>query len=389
MRTDLNNLKVPVKFPSRVILNMDTISVYETEETSSFYSGFKLKDITVLGKDKKDPDHCFIVGTLDRQITMCGMVYSRLDIKKDIEQWIKDIKMFRDDCKPVVQKPDDILKDPSVLAAINTAKQQKMLLKLKNNLANESKKEEPEDLKIKKAQLIAWRTLEKEKKFEERKLKEEELKERVEQETVKKQMECENNKKDKILNAIILKKKAKNIRKKIETQKEIELIKREMQQRILKNRKMLEERLFRMKKAHERILNMSRQKINEMHASLATNLISAEKKGDMKKCDPKTPDNTRNQYCNENFNDSTLFYMMKDCLDRNQYCDVCCEHEYGEMYLDKKEICKGQCDMKLELTQQGGKWVWVENKNTNGNITEQAGMTQKVMMNNDLPFKNR
>ena len=384
MRDDLNNLKVPVKFPSRVVLNLETISVYETIDTKSFYSGFKLKDIVVLGRDKKDPDKCFIVGSQERQITMCGMVYSRTNIKQDIDQWIKSIKRFRDDCKVKVKKEDDIMQDESVVDAIREAKQKRMISKLKEHL--ESQKEEP-DLQIKKAQLKAWRLLDREKKFEERKLKEEEMKERMEQEDVKKQMECEKIKREKILNAFIAKKKSKDIRKKLQTEKEIDLINQETKQRLIRNRKLLEERLYRMKKSNARIINMSRQKINEMHASLATNLISAEKKGDMNKCKPNTDDKTRKQYCNENFNDAALFYLMKDCLNKNQYCDVCCEHEYGDMYIDKKEICKGQCDIKMELRQSGGKWVYIEDKdNKTVSVTNENNENTKVEMNNDLPF---
>ncbi len=381
---------MPVKFPSRVILNLETISVYQTDDEKSFYSGFKLKDIKVLGRDKKEPDNCFIVGSTDRQLTMCGMIYSRTNIKKDIEEWIRDIKLFRDDCKIKIPKIFDIMTDPSVQTAINEAKRRRMIAKLKTNLQAQKKKEDPEDLQIRKAQLRAWRTMEKEKKFEERKLKEEELKERMDEDDIRKKMECEKNKKEKLLNAIILKKKANDIRKKLETRKEIDVINLEMKQRILKNRKMLEERLYRMKKESERKMNMARQRINDIHASLATNLISAEKKGDMKKCKPQTKERLRKRYCNENFNTSNMFYLLKDCLNEKQYCDVCCENEFGEAYLDQKEICKGQCDIKIEMEQSGGKWVWVDSKKKKEFILNTPKTTiEKVEINNDLPILNR
>jgi len=294
-----------------------------------------------------------------------------------------DIIIFRDKCKVKPKKEDDIMKDPSVQDAISKAKQQKMLQKLKTNIDNEPSKSEPEDIQLKKAQLRFWRALDKERQFEDRKLKEEELKEKMEQENIKKQLDCEKNKTERLLNTIISTKKAKDMKKKLETKKQLDQMNQELKQKLLKSRKLLAEKLYRMKKTHERTINVSRQKMNDYHAMAATSLISAEKKGDMANCKPSNPLKDREKYCNDNFNDSQSYFLLKDCMNEKQYCDVCCEHEFGDMHLDKKELCKAQCDIKIELTQVGGKWVYVEDNKG----TESESNVEKASLDNNLPIK--
>ncbi len=252
IRTDLP-FKTDVHYPMRIILNRNTISIYENDDISTLFLAIKLKDLKVLRKYAMDESRCFEVADSIKKAVICGQPYASRNIKKEIEKWIKDIKDFKGNCKKRKSKNNDIMNDPDVLKAIADVRQKKMerILK-KSDMKKTGKTQNAIDKKLKMAQIIALKTLDKELKYEERMEKEELMREEKEKRDVRNEMICEEKKKENLLKALILKNNGKEIKKQIEIRKKLKMIQDELKDKILKNRKIMEEKLYRLRKIHER-----------------------------------------------------------------------------------------------------------------------------------------
>ena len=61
------------------------------------------------------------------------------------------------------------------------------------------------------------------------------------------------------------------------------------------------------------------------------------KKGDKKNCEPAKPTTFKDEYCNKNFN--TDPDENEDCKDKDQYCLICCDNEFGSFTNDDRIAC--------------------------------------------------
>ena len=248
LRNDIP-LKTDIHFPMRIILNLQTLSIYENDNINTLFLAIKLDDIKTLKKNKDK--RCFEIADSVKKAVICSLPYSTKNSKKEIEKWISDILDFKNKCKK--PKKTNIMNDPNILRAISAIQQKKMEKSLRKvGYKEKSKQHKQTSIKLKMAQVIALKTLDKELKYEERMEKEELMREEKEKEDVKNEMLCEEKKKENLLKALIMKNNGKDIKDKIETKRKLQMIQDELKEKIFRNRKILEEKLYRLRKIHER-----------------------------------------------------------------------------------------------------------------------------------------
>jgi hypothetical protein len=70
----------------------------------------------------------------------------------------------------------------------------------------------------------------------------------------------------------------------------------------------------------------------------------------------------RDAYCNLNYVDD--FIRNSDCKTNENFCYMCCENEFGNMFIDRRESCYNMCDLnekkipKAAKPNGNGPWLW-------------------------------
>lgn len=149
-----------------------------------------------------------------------------------------------------------------------------------------------------------------------------------------------------------------NARKAKET---IESIKKETAQQVLIKRSKLQEKIKKIRDNAEREKNKLKQQLQTVRYSIAEEIGSHYKKGDMKKCIMAMEnDKRRNDYCVASFSDD--FNDLSYCRKTTEFCTFCCDNEISEMYLPERQDCYAKVCVILPVPaeENTGKWVWHE-----------------------------
>jgi hypothetical protein len=90
---------------------------------------------------------------------------------------------------------------------------------------------------------------------------------------------------------------------------------------------------------------------------MAKNLMNANKKGDMMKC-KKAYGNMEmiKDYCNKEIVDN--YVKNIECRSESSFCYVCCENEFGNLVMEKRDVCYKMCDEMLKKSLNGGAFSW-------------------------------
>ena len=113
-----------------------------------------------------------------------------------------------------------------------------------------------------------------------------------------------------------------------------------------------------MRKKAKRNGDKLKQQLMSMRMSMAKEMNNSYKDGDQQKCvNAMKDDQSRLNYCTANFSD---YIKFSQCKSNDEFCELCCENEYGEMHMDKRNKCiKEICEDKTKQEQRlGGKWIW-------------------------------
>jgi len=115
---------------------------------------------------------------------------------------------------------------------------------------------------------------------------------------------------------------------------EVDMKRRQMMRKVANLRK----RAKRRKAALENQLSRIRMKI-------AHDIMEANKDGNMELCRKGNKSAlARNGYCDNNF--MTNYIKNYDCKQKESFCYMCCENEFGNNFLDRREECYDMCDGK-------------------------------------------
>jgi len=143
----------------------------------------------------------------------------------------------------------------------------------------------------------------------------------------------------------------------------IESIKRETAQQVMIKRSQLQKKIRKIRENAEREKNKLKQQLQTVRMSIADEIGSRYKKGDINKC-ILAMDNTkkRNDYCVATFPDD--FNDLSYCKNTSEFCTFCCETEFSEFFLEDRKDCYSRTCTRAEPQQEpenGGKWMWHEN----------------------------
>jgi len=336
-----------IKIPSRVIMNLKTLSIYSGDKFETLYMSFLLEKTKFYKlKNKKN---CFkLYETASRYTTLCPF---NSDVSgKELEEWETDFFTFRDKCKaPELQNEEErkALED-KIKAEMEKARQQAI------EEANESRKKkiatkENDDIasQVQVTQKIALKAIEKESLIEELIKKEAEEKNRQEEIRIRKEIEMEKNKQKCVAKAI-KEKKLENemVEKAKEIQEAIATIKKEAATQVILKRNKLKKMIDQINKKAELKRNKLRSELQQVRMTTANEVGNAYKKGDSAKCiKANAKPKARNDYCIATFSDD--FAQLNYCRTTDNFCETCCNAEFGEMLSNLKEECiKKVCPSK-------------------------------------------
>ena len=143
-----------------------------------------------------------------------------------------------------------------------------------------------------------------------------------------------------------------------ETQKEVETIKEQAMKEVVAKRNKLKEKISDMRKKAKRNEIKLKQTLLNMRMKMAREMTDIYKDGDQGKCLNAIKDaQVRLNYCTANFSDIIKF---SQCKDDDDFCVMCCENEFGEMHIDKRNKCiKEICEPNAGKTDDTkGGWYW-------------------------------
>ena len=340
------------KKPVNVLLTNKTISIYDEPTHSSppiiEYLLSELIKIKPYRKDTLSGDSCLLFGEMENETILCALYPSYSNIKKEFslentrDLWVEDLLYFTKSCGEFYSKD---LNSPEV----NRIEKDLNISKLQNEIDSYSLNEKEREDMIKvltQTQTLAIKALEKEIFKEELIEKEEEEREKkIEREFQKKINELSNQVKS--IDERLSEKKKEAETKNLLNQK-IKKITLQVKEQIEKNREELKERMKNKKKEIDQKTAFYHKQINELKLKISLKMYQANKIGNAQKCNPNKTLIEIESYCSDNFFNSTIHEdeeeLIKDCLDKDKYCYVCCDNEFGEFHLEKRTSCHSSCD---------------------------------------------
>ena len=339
-----------IRIPSRVVMNTKTLSIFAGDEFETLYLSFLIKKTKFY--KVKNRKNCFkLIETASRYTTLCP--YNAEVSEKEFTEWETDFFTFRDKCS----RPDKELegKEKTDLLAkikdkMEKAKQQAI------DEANEERKtkkaeksSEDDGSVIKETNTIAMKAIQKESNLEELIKQEAEEKNKAMEIALRKQIDMEQ-KKQKCVAKAIREKELENqmVEKAKEIKETINTIKTEAATAVIKKRNNLKKLINEINKKAELKRNRLRSQLQQVRMSIASDLGNAYRKGDVTKCtkaynNPKA----RGDYCIATFSDD--FAQLNFCRQTDDFCETCCQAEFGEMNASEKDDClKKVCDKKAK-----------------------------------------
>jgi hypothetical protein len=136
-----------------------------------------------------------------------------------------------------------------------------------------------------------------------------------------------------------------------EAEQQVETIKKTTAEQIDQRRKMfLEEYKKKIQDAHLRE-NKLKQELKIVRIEMADEIKKAYKKGSNENCETamKSSDD-RDKYCIANFSEKADFEMLNQCRNSDQFCNLCCENEYGDMNSTERLTCKSSVCLKSQTS---------------------------------------
>jgi hypothetical protein len=353
-----------IKMPSRIVMNNRTITLYNDERYHKHVFTFNLPQVSIYSS-VKDPC-CFILRSLNQQFEICGFQTECGSKANPVfyKSWEHDFVLWQTQCfKPLNDKEWDsktkrIWDTKLEKVNIDLIGEKTKLIKEKLDLYTNNKMEK----KIKNTHKTAMRALRKEAAME--MLVEKEEKERFEKEQINlvKIIKKEKKKRDCLDKALKERElEDERNRKSKEAENTINMIKLDAAKQVVKKRDNLKKRIALIKKKAGRRRRILEQQLQKVRGQMAKSLIGANRYGDWKICSAaRTVKNKVVKYCDANFIDD--FVKNRQCKDQEDFCYICCENEYGNMYIKSRDKCYDMCDAMSKKDLSNGEWQWIQHE---------------------------
>lgn len=369
------------RIPSKILMNTNTISIFEDDTYSKLVYSFIL-DNTNLTVEK---DFCtFSLKDNQNQIILRGFEQSCGSIQENkfVKSWDRDFNVFKNDCKKGRQnvlineedqkKIDSLAKKSNeLLYASNQAEKAENLREsfaagqqgvISNNVTDTKK--------------TGLKAIDKETQIENMILQEEKEREALEIATIQDNINKEKEKADN-LNKTIKEKEMDDvfIEQERDSEKEIVEAKKEAQEKIEGKRTDLKDKIAKLRKMAQMKKSQMMGQLKNSKTKLAKKVMNAMKEGSSVICNVgkvKDKQSVRDDYCNKAFAED--FFSNNECKNVDNFCYTCCEKEFGNLHLDKREDCYNECDgLKASSNNQNQqktdeikplkiKWLWSNKK---------------------------
>ena len=144
-----------------------------------------------------------------------------------------------------------------------------------------------------------------------------------------------------------------------EAANQVNKMKEDAKKQVQQTRKRLRKKLDQIRKKARRRNRLLQQQLQKIRGSMAIELLNANKYGDMMICKNTRVDKQKMQkYCDLNFLDN--YAKNQDCKNPDDFCYVCCENEFGNMFIDQRDKCYDMCDTLAKNDLNNGEWVWID-----------------------------
>ena len=138
---------------------------------------------------------------------------------------------------------------------------------------------------------------------------------------------------------------------------ELDLIKQNTKKEVELQRNKLREKLNAIRNKFKRRKRLIMQDINVIRSDMAKNLMNANKKGNMLICKNAYGNKEKiTDYCNREIVDN--YVKNIECRSESSFCYVCCENEFGNLVMEKRDVCYKMCDKMLRDSLNGGHFYW-------------------------------
>lgn len=335
-REDLVGFPEIPRIPVRVVLNNKTIVIYDNDNYDSTTFAFSLHEV-VVSDWKQDPKLCFQLNNpaANKKVALCVVESAcKGDPHEAKEQWKEDIVHFATDCQVRY-----VVKLPARNSAEVKNEECKEEKALETNEENKTvKSNKMLDESVHETAKLAADAVDKELKAEELDEQEEKLRQKEAVEEMEKKVK-EEKEKEKCIKKAIKRKSAAQQRKAhaIEVASKINEIKQSTIEEIESQQENHRKKMKKLRQSFERSKLNRQRELAEIKMTMTKDMIDAEKEGDATKCSPTTPVKARQNYCNEKFGED--WNQNKNCQDAAQFCEVCCEQEFGMMHNDMRDAC--------------------------------------------------
>jgi len=365
IKTDVpNQIGKKIKFPGRLVMTNRTLSMYEDDSFKHSIFTFNLQDTTFASYEKDSC--CFFALSMDKKFRICGFgdVCGTKADPKFVKEWSRDFNLFQQKCYVDLPKKDW---KEDLKRAEEDEDHGKIEVEQEKSLAREflikRNLKEKEDVEIQKkivtTQEVALRAIRKELKLERLIKTEEKLKEKERLKNLL-NLKAKEEKKQECLERALKAREEESMkgRDSVMAEKEIAKIKEDAKKEVEQERAALRVKLNEYKKKSGRRQMQIEYDINLIRSKMASNLLLANKNGDMLICKNSLPDPEKiSKYCNANFIDN--YKKNQDCKDMENFCDICCSNEFGNIYLNKRDECFNLCDESIGGEMKGD-WIWTK-----------------------------
>jgi hypothetical protein len=374
--SDIQSLQIP----TRVVMNNRTITIFGGEDYNTLVMVFNLAD-TYFKRSQKRPE-CFFISENNavKQAELCP--FGCNNINQAIEEWDYDFNLFKYQCntpRDIIDVNEEALNE-KYKEKINNAKKE-LLEEREREVKKKLEEKEKNELEkvVKTTNQVALQAIQKELNLEEMIKQEESEKEAREEQEILKTLEQEKKKSECILKVIKERKldNQYNLRVK-QTEEEVQNIKQSTAQQVIIRRNQLKNAILQMRKKADQRKQKLQHELLSVRMTVAKEMGSAYKKGDMNKCVQALSSNeNRNLYCQANFLDD--FTILQNCREGDDFINICCDNEYGEFHVSERQKCYGFVNDQAKNQQSNqsnivnnasnnsipprGIWIWTKGEN--------------------------
>ena len=366
-----------IRIPSRVIMNTKTLTIFAGDEFETLYMSFLL--IKTKFMRIKNRKNCFkLYETSSKYTTLCPF---NADVSsKELDEWDTDFFTFKNKCSKSnkdMNGHDQEELEKKIKDKMEKARQQAI------EEANEERKEKKAESAntdisslVKETHSIAMKAIQKEGSIEELIKQEAEEKNNAEEVKLRIMIEDERKKQSCVIKAIKEKELENQMQEKAKEIKDtIATIKSEAAAQVLMKRFNLKKIISQINKKAELKRNKLRQELQNVRMTTAGELGKAYKKGDVGKCIKASSNaKSRNDYCIATFSED--FAQLEYCRNTDEFCENCCQAQFGEMMSNEKDECmKKVCPEKPkeeDKQEVKPKFREISNDKENGFIKQRA-----------------